>query len=289
MYGASGICGYSNSYQVERPYVAIVKDGAGVGRAIRCEPKSSVLGTLQIILPSEGTDVAYLAYLLNYLNLGASISGSTIPHIYFKDYSKRLVPDVTLAEQQSIVIRLTSIDSLLSKLTAVSEKLNILVKSRFFEMFGDPISNSQHLPTKPFIEIVKMQRGYDLPISKRNNEGVVPVYGSNGIVGYHDEARRSEPCVIVGRSGTTGVVNYSYGPCWPLNTTLFSIDTHGNNAMYLSMLLRMFKLNRFTTGTGVPTLNRNVFHNTPLIDVPLADQERFARFASEVDKLRFNE
>ena len=52
IYGAPGIIGYSSTYQFEHPYLAVVKDGAGVGRVMVCEAKSSVLGTMQAIKPN---------------------------------------------------------------------------------------------------------------------------------------------------------------------------------------------------------------------------------------------
>ena len=91
VYGASGIVGRMDTYQNERPYVGIVKDGAGVGRAMLCEGKTSVLGTMQALLPNEGTNLSYLLHLVRSLKLGENYSGSTIPHIYFKDYGRQEV------------------------------------------------------------------------------------------------------------------------------------------------------------------------------------------------------
>lgn len=155
-------------------------------------------------------------------------------------------------------------------------------------MFGNPLTNTKGLPTKKLIDVVRMQRGYDLPKTSRDETGDIPVYGANGVVGFHNEAKRGEPCIVMGRSGSLGEVRFVTGPCWPLNTTLFSIDTHQNNVVYLRYLLAFFHLERFTAGSGVPTLNRNLFHGEQIIDVPIEEQEEFADFANRVDKLRFD-
>ena len=42
--------------------------------------------------------------------------------------------------------------------------------------------------------------------------GDVPVYGSNGRVGYHNTPNTLGPCIIVGRKGSFGKVNYSPQP-----------------------------------------------------------------------------
>ena len=81
VYGASGIVGYSAEYQNEGRYIAVIKDGAGVGRACVCEPKSSVLGTMQALLPSNGVDCNYLLHLVKSMKLGSGFTGSTIQHI----------------------------------------------------------------------------------------------------------------------------------------------------------------------------------------------------------------
>lgn len=161
-----------------------------------------------------------------------------------------------------------------------------LVKSQFIEMFGDPITNSAGRPTVKFENIMKLQRGFDLPEKNRDQSGKVPVYGANGLVGYHSEAMAHDG-VITGRSGTIGQVYCVYGDYWPLNTALFSVDTHGNNITYLAYLLRYFDVTRFNTGTGVPTLNRNEVHKQMVIDVPLKEQENFAAIVEQSDKSKF--
>nr|WP_279282400.1 restriction endonuclease subunit S [Clostridium sp. MD294] len=150
-------------------------------------------------------------------------------------------------------------------------------------MFGDPVYNSQNFPTTEFVNVVTLQRGYDLPVYNRNSGGVIPIYGANGILDYHSEAK-SRNGVITGRSGTIGKVYYCEGFFWPLNTTLFSIDNHGNNVIYLAYLLQYFNLKRFYDGTGVPTLNRNIIHKKQIINIPIELQEQFANFVTKVDK-----
>ena len=131
VYGASGIVGYSVNYQNENRYVAVVKDGAGVGRACTCEPKSSVLGTMQALLPLDGVDCDYLLHLVRSMKLGEGFTGSTIPRIYFKDYGKCLLVQHGESEQRLVANLLYSVERLQSYLNIYHEKLDTLVKSRF--------------------------------------------------------------------------------------------------------------------------------------------------------------
>ncbi len=153
-------------------------------------------------------------------------------------------------------------------------------------MFGDPITNSQRRPVSRFDKVVKLQRGFDLPNNRRHSDGNIPIYGSNGLVGYHDEAMAKDG-VVTGRSGTIGQVYCVEGEYWPLNTALFSVDTHGNNITYLAHLLRYFDVSRFYNGSGVPTLNRKDVHEQLVYQVSKEEQDRFASFVRQSDKSKF--
>ena len=135
VYGASGVVGTTSDYQNEIPYVAVVKDGAGVGRASACEPMTSVLGTMQALIPNSNVERDYLLHLVRSLRLGEGFSGSTIPHIYFRDYGRLEVPLPPLEAQKQIVSRLGLVETQIAQAEAQIEQLDHLIKSRFVEMF----------------------------------------------------------------------------------------------------------------------------------------------------------
>lgn len=186
--------------------------------------------------------------------------------------------------QNRIADLLNRVNALIDLRKQQLAKLDELVKARFVEMFGNPQKNTKGLPTDLFENVVKLQRGFDLPVQNRISTGYVPVFGSNGILDYHNSAKVKGGGIITGRSGTIGNVYYTYQDYWPLNTTLFSIDLHGNDIVYLAHLLKMFDLSRFADGTGVPTLNRNNVHCVQIIKVPICEQKKFSEFANKVDK-----
>ena len=92
IYGASGYIKNVNFYHQDMPYIAVVKDGAGIGRTMLLPEKTSVIGTLQYLIPNDSVSVKYLYYAVTYMNLSKYFTGATIPHIYFKDYRKELLP-----------------------------------------------------------------------------------------------------------------------------------------------------------------------------------------------------
>ena len=86
IYGAAGYIGNIDFYHQEKPYVAIVKDGAGIGRTTLYPAKSSVIGTMQYLLPKDNVLPEYLCYVVRHMHLEKYFTGATIPHIYFRDY-----------------------------------------------------------------------------------------------------------------------------------------------------------------------------------------------------------
>lgn len=226
----------------------------------------------------------YIFYLFKYKNWDDGSNKAVMGKTLNKAILSEVEIDIcSIEEQRKIVNVLDKIMNLISARKKELSYLDTFTKARFVELFGDPIRNTQNRPTTEFINVVKMQRGFDLPVQDRQQDGEIPVYGSNGALDYHNVAK-IHGGVITGRSGTIGKVFYTEGDFWPLNTSLFSADTHGNNVIYLGYLLQLFDLTRFVEGTGVPTLNRNMFHNKQIIDVPIDEQRVFADFVHQIDK-----
>ncbi|WP_277011810.1 restriction endonuclease subunit S [Flavobacterium lindanitolerans] len=109
IYGATGILKNIDFYEVENDYISIIKDGAGVGRLLYCEGKSSVLGTLDII-QSKNINLYFIFLLLSRIDFKKYITGSTIPHIYFKDYKKEKFQIPSIEEQEKIANFFKSLD-----------------------------------------------------------------------------------------------------------------------------------------------------------------------------------
>ena len=107
-------------------------------------------------------------------------------------------------------------------------------------------------------DIIELVYGKSLPKSKRK-VGTVPVYGSNGIVGYHNEAIVNEPGIIVGRKGSAGNVKFSTSPFCPIDTTFYITQEHTKlDLSYLFYALEALNLKRILGDVGVPGLNREM-------------------------------
>ena len=238
----------------------------------------------------EVVDKNYFPFFMSsdlFMERAVQISvGGLSPTINWKDLREQEFSLPPLTEQKILADKLWAAyhlkESYKKLLTATEE----MVKSQFIEMFGNPQNNSQGRKTVRFDEVLTLQRGHDLPEKERMSEGTIPIYGSNGFVGYHTESKAKNG-IVTGRSGTIGKVYCIKGDYWPLNTSLYSIDTHGNNLTYLKYMVEAFDVSRFSNGTGVPTLNRNDIHKEMIPLVDISEQEAFEVIAHQADKSAF--
>ena len=314
VYGASGVVGTTSDYQNEIPYVAVIKDGAGVGRANACEPMTSVLGTMQALIPNPNVERDYLLYLVRSLRLGDGFSGSTIPHIYFKDYGKIEVPLPSLEVQKRIVSQLGLIEAQIEQAEAQITQLDQLVKSRFVEMFGDPVDGAiwtmQQLAN--LYEVKSSKRIYAREQTKRGvpflrlaDVGSLIDSGMADSGLFISEERFEElkakgqvPApddVLVTARGTLG-------RCYMIKSAdrfyfqdgMITWLAAGENSPLPSYLLAIFdnphfieQLNNNCSGTTVKYLSISDLANVAVPVPPLALQQEFASFVSQVDKSRF--
>jgi type I restriction enzyme S subunit len=131
--------------------------------------------------------------------------------------------------------------------------------------------------SKRILDIAPLQRGFDLPVSEIK-AGNFPVVFSNGILKYHNEFKAKAPGVVTGRSGTIGNITFVEEDYWPHNTSLWVTNFNGNDPKFIFYFYQIFDLTRFSTGSGVPTLNRNDVHIQACSIPTLPEQQKIASF-----------
>lgn len=135
LYDANSIIGKTNTIPIPSEYISIIKDGAGVGR-IRLMPKNTLfIGTMGGLI-ADRANLRFVYSLLNRFNLGDEFSGSTIPHIYFKDYGNNEYYIPCLKEQKLIGSYFTNLDKLIILHKRKYEKLEQIKKSLLEKMFA---------------------------------------------------------------------------------------------------------------------------------------------------------
>ncbi len=134
--------------------------------------------------------------------------------------------------------------------------------------------------TKRLGDVATLQRGFDLPTQDRV-AGEFPLVTSSGINDTHHKYAVRGPGVVTGRSGSIGNVFFVEEDFWPLNTVLYVKNFNGNDPRFIFHLLKQFDLQRFASGTGVPTLNRNFVHDELVSIPPLPEQRRIVGILDE--------
>jgi type I restriction enzyme S subunit len=134
-------------------------------------------------------------------------------------------------------------------------------------------------------KILELVYGKSLPKTKRIN-GAVPVFGSNGIVGYHNEAFVNQPGIIVGRKGSAGNVAYSKIPFCPIDTTFYITQNETEiDLIFLYYALLNLDLKRILGDVGVPGLNREMAYLEPLFyPTKNSEQRKIAYVLSTIQK-----
>jgi type I restriction enzyme S subunit len=134
-------------------------------------------------------------------------------------------------------------------------------------------------------EVVRFQRGHDLPDQDRK-PGDVPVIGSAGPSGWHNEARASSPGVSIGRSGASiGKVTYTPVDYWPHNACLYVTDFMGNDPRFIYYFLKTKNFSSLNSGAAQPSLNRNFVHAVPVRVPEPNEQKAIAEILSAYDDL----
>ena len=131
VYGASGVCGFVEEPMKTKDSILITKDGSGVGTVRYVPEKHSFVGTLASLTAREGVYLPYVYFALMNFSFSSYRTGLAIPHIYFKDYGKALMPCPTYEKQMKIA---TGLMKILERLTAENKMVDkLLIQKRYLQ------------------------------------------------------------------------------------------------------------------------------------------------------------
>lgn len=302
IYGASGFIKNVDFYKQEKPYVGIVKDGAGIGRVMLLPACSSVIGTMQYIIPNSDTDVNYLAYAMEHMNLAKYFSGATIPHIYFKDYKNEPIHEYSREEQIQIAASLDKATHLIDLCNTILEKLDLLVKARFEEMFGDPVLNPKGYPVYRMDEVVEFQGGSQ-PDKKYfeyeptpDNIRLIQIrdYKSDKYITYIPRSMAKRFCtaddIMIGRYGPP-IFQILQGIEGSFNVALMKATPKMGHREFVRYFLKQDCLLRYLEGmsqrtAGQDGIQMDKLKAYPFPMPPLELQKEFAAFVTQTDRTK---
>lgn len=309
VYGASGYLGNIDSYHQDKPYIAVVKDGAGIGRTTILPPKSSVIGTMQYLIPKENVMPEYLYYVVKHMRLQKYYTGATIPHIYFKDYQNEEFNLADLNKQREIVKVLKNVDNTIRYQEIEINKFDELIKARFIEMFGDININNKNWHTEHLGKLCNIVRGSsprpiekylggDIPwikIGDATDEDNIYLNSTKEHIireGVNKSRFVKKGSLIFANCGVSlGFARIiSFDGCihdgW---LALENIDYRLNKEFLLLSLNQLTDHFRIIAPSGTqPNLNIAIMQNFMQVIPPMELQETFVSFRRHVDKSRFD-
>ncbi|WP_228276341.1 restriction endonuclease subunit S [Dechloromonas sp. H13] len=146
----------------------------------------------------------------------------------------------------------------------------------------DSISDKESWKRGLFSDFFSLEYGDNLPAPKRTGTGEYPVYGSNGVVGTHNECRVKAPCIVVGRKGSAGALNLCRETgCWVTDVAYYCIPPSGIDLDFAFALFHTLGLDNL--GKGIkPGLSRNEAYSLPVAIPSVAEQHRIV---AKVDEL----
>ena len=139
-------------------------------------------------------------------------------------------------------------------------------------------------------DVMDLKYGKALKSEDRTEGGDFSVYGSNGIVGYHDEKLVDGPGIVIGRKGNAGTVEWAPGDFFPIDTTFYVVKDKEKNIPleFLYFALSNARLPWYAADTAVPGINRNVILQLPIVIPPKSIMEQFSSLARCVLEISAN-
>lgn len=274
---SAGITGWHSVSKAEAPGVVTGRYGT-IGEVYFLDQSYWPLNTALYVVDFKGNLPKYVAYLLravlkNYQSEKAAVPGvdrNVLHGIRIRaansDAQSRIVEILDAYDQ--------AIENNRKRIALLEEAARLLYREWFVHLRfpGHAHANvADGIPSgwmrTEAGQVLKLQRGHDLPSSVRI-PGDVPVVSSSGITGFHDQAKAQAPGVVTGRYGTLGEVYLLDVDYWPLNTALYVVDFKGNDPLFVYYVLKFLLRGIDTQKAAVPGLDRNVLHKLPLLWPP---------------------
>ena len=225
----------------------------------------------------------------NYKFLYYALSSAKIPNTGYNRHFKWLkevdIPTYTEREQSQIVSELDKVTALIDLRKEQLEKLDMLVKSRFIELFGD-IHEPSKWEKKPWSELVTIQNGRDYK-NILVESGGYPVYGTGGEMARASDYLCPENTIIVGRKGTINNPLLVKEKFWNVDTAFGVIVGNQLHYQYFYNFCRMFDFSTLNKQAVLPSTTKADLLKIEIAVPPMELQNQFTAFVEQTDKSKF--
>jgi len=210
--------------------------------------------------------------------------GATVHSLHSGFVENLPIPLAPLDEQRRIVDILNRANGILRLRREALGKTRQLIPALFVDMFGDPATNVMGLPRAQLGEVIKVRSGTFLPAKRMAQDGEYPVYGGNGINGFHSEYLFEEPVIVIGRVGAQcGNVHLTAPRCWVTDNALYVAEQKADlDPVYLVTALRRANLNRRASQSGQPLISGGRIYPVEILIPPVERQKSFSSQVADI-------
>ena len=289
-YGANGIVDFIDEYIFDEELLCIAEDGGNWGYKQNCSyivnGKYWVNNHVHVLKPKKNVEIKYLMYYLNYTDLTSYITGTTRGKLTRTALDKIQINLPELEIQREIVIILDKINNLIEKNKKRIIYLEELVKSRFIEMFGDPIKNEKSWEVKKWEEILKIINGKNQRKVESKN-GKYDIFGSGGKIGKANDWLVKENSVLIGRKGSINKPIIVKEKIWNVDT-VFGLEPNIEiiNCDYLYYFCYFYDFERLNKAVTIPSLTKKDLLKIDRPIPPLVLQEKFILIHKSINKFK---
>jgi len=213
-------------------------------------------------------DFCYYLLVAERKNIIQQGNGSIFTNLkteILKNHSVALPP---LPEQRAIADVLSALDDKIELNRQMNRTLEQLTQAIYKHMFIDNPERAKW-EEKTLDSVCGFEYGKALKEISRVS-GIIPVYGSNGLIGFHNEFLVKGPGIVVGRKGNPGIVTFVHTDFFPIDTTFYVVPKNNSSFLWLFFTLSDLNLPNLGADSAVPGLNRNIAYMS-LVTVPPQD------------------
>ena len=287
----------SNYKIVHKGFFAYNPSRINVGSVdwLRNEEKVIVSPLYNVFSVSPELEKQYLYYFLKSERgktlIKSKAEGSVRDNLKFSILADFPIPLPSIEEQRKFVAKLDKSNELIFKYKRLLEYYDTLIKSRFIEMFGDPIENTKSWIEEPLGNCCLLKAGKAIKASEladKDKEHPYPCFGGNGIRGFISKKSHTGKIVLIGRQGALcGNVQLTDGDFYATEHAVVTSPKKELNSIWLYHLLFLMDLNRYKSGAAQPGLTVEKLNTVPTMIVPIELQNDFAAFVQQIDKSKF--
>ena len=286
-YGANGIQDYVADYIFDDELVLLAEDGGNFGSkerpiAYRVSGKCWVNNHAHVLKPKVGLDVDYLCYSLMFYNTDGFVNGATRQKLTQATMKKMQIPERNIEEQKEIVKKLNIAKSIITHRRTQLEKLDLLVKARFVEMFGE-----KEYPIMTWNEVFDTTTG-KLDSNAMDEEGIYPFFTcAKEALRINTYAFDEEALLLAGNNaaGKYDVKYYNGKFNAYQRTYVLTLKQKWSYTLFKCQLEKKLDyLQQHSLGGLTKYLTLKILSELKFIVPPIDLQTQFADFVKQVDK-----